>query len=394
MAEVGEEMCQAEVAHHAHKLPEYFCSRKVKFVYLYKKALAVDDSVQKKTTKIADEPSESDEEADGPADVNPKKKKPATKPSDLELYERRINYPFRDREISKRLPAKDTPEEQVIACSLFDFFRLVHFHGGKHAYFSWHSQFEMPIATMSPAVRLREGPDFEFGAKWALMQYHPWKTRGEFLDMTDEAAKAKFRAWINTSTCPWYVREEYLGENNRRLRGVGKGKQKRMSHEEYQEKIDRLLDDADFDGAAQLKTTYEKQVKEDPCESEADGVDTEEEVEEEEEEEESSAAEEEADENTARILKLLYKGKVEAVDQNAKQASKAKVFNCYRHTYYKNTRVTNTAQEEQSALPAGVINVNEDSSDCEDYAGEQKELAKEAQELRTAAQELRVLDVL
>ena len=95
---------------------------------------------------------------------------------------------------------------------------------------------------------------------------------------------------------------------NRRLRGVGKGKQKRMSPEEYQEKIDRLLDDNDFDGAVQLKTTYEKQVKEDPCESEAEGADTEEEVEEEEEEEEeSSAAEEEANENTARILKLLYR---------------------------------------------------------------------------------------
>ncbi len=27
MAEVGEEMCQAEVAHHANRCPEYFCSR-------------------------------------------------------------------------------------------------------------------------------------------------------------------------------------------------------------------------------------------------------------------------------------------------------------------------------------------------------------------------------
>ena len=134
-----------------------------------------------------------------------------------------------------------------------------------------------------------------------------------------------------------------------------------------------MLDAEDFAGAAQLKETYDIQAKEDACESEAEGADTEEEMEEEEEEEESSAAEEEADENTARILKLLYKGNMDAVDQNAKQASKTKVFNCYRHNYYKGTRCTNTAQEEQSALPAGVINVNEDSSDCEDYVGEQKE---------------------
>ena len=116
---------------------------------------------------------------------------------------------------------------------------------------------------MSPAVRLREGPDFEFGAKWALMQYHPWKTREQFLDMTDEAAKAKFRDWINDeSTCPWYVREEYHMENNRRLRGVRKGKQKRMSPEAYEEEIDKLLDAEDFEGAAQLKMTYEMQMKE------------------------------------------------------------------------------------------------------------------------------------
>ena len=40
IAEVGEEMCQAEVAHHAKKVPEYLCSRPEKYGYLYKKALA------------------------------------------------------------------------------------------------------------------------------------------------------------------------------------------------------------------------------------------------------------------------------------------------------------------------------------------------------------------
>ena len=41
MAEIGEEMCQAEVAHHANKCPEYFCSRPVKHVHIYKKALGI-----------------------------------------------------------------------------------------------------------------------------------------------------------------------------------------------------------------------------------------------------------------------------------------------------------------------------------------------------------------
>ena len=64
---------------------------------------------------------------------------------------------------------------------------------------------------------------------------------------------------------------------------------------------------------------------------------------------------------------------------------KGKIFNRPKHDYYKQTRCTSTAQEEQSALPAGVINRHEDSSEDEDCYGEGKEMAKEAQELRAAA---------
>lgn len=46
MAEVGEEMCQAELAHHANKSPEYLLSRPLKDVYLYKKAQAINISVK------------------------------------------------------------------------------------------------------------------------------------------------------------------------------------------------------------------------------------------------------------------------------------------------------------------------------------------------------------
>ena len=44
-----------------------------------------------------------------------------------------------------------------------------------------------------------------------------------------------------------------------------------------------------------------------------------------------------------------------------------------------------TAANLAEALPAGVINVNEDSEDDGEYYGEQKEIAEEVQELRAAA---------
>ena len=57
-----------------------------------------------------------------------------------------------------------------------------------------------------------------------------------------------------------------------------------------------------------------------------------------------------------------------------------------RHNFYKQTKVTSHAQEEQSALPAGVLNTYEDTTDEEDFTGEQKEIASEMQALRAAQQ--------
>ena len=54
MAEIGEEMCQSEVAHHANKCPEYFCSRPGKAVHLYKKALALDTEQKKKQVEAGE----------------------------------------------------------------------------------------------------------------------------------------------------------------------------------------------------------------------------------------------------------------------------------------------------------------------------------------------------
>ena len=74
---------------------------------------------------------------------------------------------------------------------------------------------------------------------------------------------------------------------------------------------------------------------------------------------------------------------MEEVSRQEQQSKNARVYN-RKHSFYRNTRCTSMAQEEQSALPAGVININEDSDDDGAYTGEQKEIAKEMDELRVA----------
>ena len=83
MAEIGDEMCHSEVAHHANRCPEYFCSRPEKQVHFYKKAFAVNTgSHNKPATRDAPPESWTDEE-------HAKDRKLTTKPSDLDMYERR-----------------------------------------------------------------------------------------------------------------------------------------------------------------------------------------------------------------------------------------------------------------------------------------------------------------
>ena len=147
----------------------------------------------------------------------------------MELYERRSFYSFwpYDTPISPHLPPKATPEQQVAAASLWDFFRLVKFRGGRQPHFQWHEAATWPIVVMSPVVKLTEGPDFAFGARWALMQYRPWSDRREFLDMSDGQVKEAFREWRQTDDCPWHVKQQYLQENGRRVRGGAGGAGKR-----------------------------------------------------------------------------------------------------------------------------------------------------------------------
>ena len=80
-------------------------------------------------------------------------------------------------------------------------------------------------------------------------------------------------------------------------------------------------------------------------------------------------------------LKMLYKGNMAEISRAGQQSKKAHVFN-RKHNSYRNTRCTSVAQEEQSALPAGVININDDSDDDEAYLGDQKDIAREIEELR------------
>ena len=101
---------------------------------------------------------------------------------------------------------------------------------------------------------------------------------------------------------------------------------------------------------------------------------------------EDASGPEDADDDAekyTRVLKMLYKGNIEEVSRQEQQSRKAKVFN-RKHGFYRNTRCTSVAQEEQSAMPGGVLNTYEDSDDDDAYTGEQKEIAKETDELRVA----------
>ena len=163
-------MCQAEVAHHANKSPEYLISRPEKYVHLYKKALALNikPCSQEASTREdqdwwdwCDDCERNNQmwqyEASGPAvaAVAPRVKKQTprhTKPSDIQLYENRMQYWFwpEGTPISPLLPARATPEEQVAAVNLWDFFRLVRFRGGQTPYLEWYEENCWPIVVMSP----------------------------------------------------------------------------------------------------------------------------------------------------------------------------------------------------------------------------------------------------
>ena len=81
--------------------------------------------------------------------------------------------------------------------------------------------------------------------------------------------------------------------------------------------------------------------------------------------EEGSEEDQKKSEDDTRVLKMLYEGSMEEVNRRAEQQRKSNMMN-HKHPFCRHTRCTSTAQEEQSALPIGVIHVNEDSSGEED----------------------------
>ena len=212
--------------------------------------------------------------------------------------------------------------------------------------------------------------------------------------MPDTEVKKFFRDWRKTDACPWYVKEQYLEDNGQHARGgAGPAGKKRNVQEngsgalppdEYDAKIDALLHAQDFTGAAVLQ--HQQRVALGEVEPPLENVIDEDATDEGSETEHSSSAEEKEDKENDRetqVLKMLYKGNMEEISRREQQEKGAKVYN-RKHNYYRNTRCTCMAQEEQSAIPAGVFNVYEDSDDEDAYLGEQRELQKEMQELLAA----------
>ena len=99
--------------------------------------------------------------------------------------------------------------------------------------------------------------------------------------------------------------------------------------------------------------------------------------------EESESDEEPAPQATKILRQLRGASKVEEVERWSEVERKSIVVK-NKHNFYKQTRVTSHAQEEQSALPAGVLNTYEDTTDEENWSGEQKEIGKNRQALRAA----------
>ena len=97
-------------------------------------------------------------------------------PSDLDLYESRVDLLFAEGTlITDDLPSADTLEAKAASARAFDLFRLIRYRGGKIPRLGWHVKACRPIVVMSPVLKFTLGADFPFAARWALMQYHPWK---------------------------------------------------------------------------------------------------------------------------------------------------------------------------------------------------------------------------
>ena len=232
------------------------------------------------------------------------------------------------------------------------------FKGGKAPWFELYEPVEKQIVIISLVVKPTLGADFAFGSRWALMQYHAWTDRRHFLDMSDEEAKTYFLKWVHSSECPWCIVDEYLTDNNLKRRAGAGPSEKQKATATSSHGADTGEEGHEKEGATEDEQEHYSETE----------VDSE------------SDAEKEQNRDT-HVLRMLYAGNSVEASRYEECARKAKVYN-EKHSYYRYTRCTSVAQEESSALPGGVFNVNEDSDDDEAYYGEQKEIQKEMDELR------------
>ena len=273
------------------------------------------------------------------------------KPSDVELYERRRFYWFwpEGTLVSPELPPAATPEDQVADANLYDFFRLVSFHGGRCPYFQWHKEHEQPLVIITPTFKLTEGPNFPFGARWAMMQFHAWADRHQFLTMSDEEAADYFRKWRMTSSCPRHIAHQYLTENGRWARAgagpIGKTASKatgpavaaEQADADYEAKIADLVTKRDFQGAAALKEEYDlaahdaqmRAWDEQERSSASQGSET----------EEGSTDDKPADDT--RVLRLLYKGNMEESARQEHPSSSGPIEPNFLKTILKRLKTSN-----------------------------------------------------
>ena len=196
----------------------------------------------------------------------------------------------------------------------------MHLRGGRESLLEWYEPDGMPVVTMTPALKLGIGSSFSFGARWALMQYHCWADRRNFLDMTDAEVRAFFLEWIRQADCPWYVLAQYLTENGVRRRG-GAGPSERAARRPATKQTDDAREDIEG--------------WEWPCAEE-----TSEEAREPWSETEKSSDEglQQHDREDTHVLSLLYKGNV--AERNRQEHREKKAAHQWASTIFKNTRCT------------------------------------------------------
>jgi hypothetical protein len=91
--------------------------------------------------------------------------------------------------------------------------------------------------------------------------------------------------------------------------------------------------------------------------------------------------EEEIEEGNHSVLRALRDGYLQEISRSEEAKRRCTTKNA-KHDYYKKTRCTSVAEEEQSATPWGVKNVCFDSDDEDGYSCEQAEIQAESDELR------------